>query len=155
MASNFKVLHEIGNIAATEGSEIKFSIDEYRKYTYASIRKYLKRQSYSGPTRSGITMNKEIVKGVLEALKQLPLDAQVIEEKELGKFAKRPGFSVVVRLTTYQGSKGIDFRVWQEGPPGGYAGWTKSGIRLPYKNLKEIIEYLEKIKDLMPDTEQK
>jgi hypothetical protein len=148
MPGSFKVLHEIGVLSATEGSEIKFSIDEYRRHKYGSIRKYLKRQSYTGPTKSGITMSNEIVQGVLNVLKQLPSDAQSLDEKELGKWAKRPGLSVVARLTTYQGSKGIDLREWQE--DAAYKGWTKRGIRLAYKDLDKIIEYLSKMKDIMP-----
>jgi hypothetical protein len=155
MAENYRVARDIGILPATEGSEIKFSIDEYRGHKYGSIRKYLKRQSYTGPTRSGITFNKEIAAGILQALKELSQDAPAQDEKELGIFAKKPGLSVKLRLTTYQGLKGIDIREWQENVS--YKGWTKRGIRLSYKDLDKIIEYLAKIVDLMPapDEEKK
>ena len=148
MPNSFKVLHDIGVLPATEGSEIKFSIDEYRNHKYGSIRKYLKRESYSGPTRSGITMNGEIAIGIAKVLEQFAQSGETVDEKELGMFAKRPGLSVKVRLTTYQGAKGIDLREWQE--DAAYKGWTKRGIRLAYKDLPQIVEFLKKMAELMP-----
>ncbi|MFA6583381.1 MAG: PC4/YdbC family ssDNA-binding protein [Elusimicrobiaceae bacterium] len=147
LSGGFKVLEEMGVLPATEGSEIRFSIDEYRGHKYASIRKYLKRDSYNGPTRSGITMSKEIVDGVLDALLKLPGEPEAIVEQELGKFAKRPGLSVVARITIYRDSTGIDLREWQEDVS--YKGWTKRGIRLPYENVKEIIGFLKKMQGRM------
>lgn len=146
MAESFKVIEEIGILPAGESSEIRFTFDEYRRHRYFSIRKYLKRRSYTGPTRSGITMGKEIAAGILGSLKQLPKDAPQVEEKELGKFAKKPGLSVILRITTYQGLKGIDLREWQE--DSAYKGWTKRGIRLAYKDLDKIIQYLTKMEHL-------
>lgn len=145
LSGGFKVLEEIGVLPATEGSEIRFSIDEYRGHKYASIRKYLKRDSYNGPTRSGITMSREIVVGVLDALNKLPKEPQALKEHELGKFAKRPGLSVVARITIYRDSTGIDLREWQDDIS--YKGWTKRGIRLPYENIEQIISYLSKMQE--------
>lgn len=146
--SGFKVLDEIGVIPAGEGSEIRFSIDEFKGHKYGSIRKYLARDSYTGPTRSGITMGKDIIGGVSKVLKKLPVVPQILSEQELGKFAKRPGLFVVCRLTIYRDSTGIDLREWQEDVS--YKGWTKKGIRLPYENLKEIIVYLDELYKKMP-----
>lgn len=145
ISGGFKVLEEIGVLPATEGSEIRFSIDEYRSHKYASIRKYLKRDSYNGPTRSGITMSREIVVGVLDALLKLPQEPQALQEQELGKFAKRPGLSVVARITIYRDSTGIDLREWQDDVS--YKGWTKRGIRLPYENVEQIIGFLKKMQE--------
>ena len=146
-ADEFRVLKEVGVLPSTEGSEIKFSIDEYRGYKYGSIRKYLKRDSYSGPTRAGITMSKDIVSGVLNSLLKLSKATPPGDELELGKFAKRPGLSVVARITVYQGSTGIDLREWQEDVA--YRGWTKRGIRLPFEQLDEITAYLKKMREEM------
>ncbi|NLO91220.1 MAG: hypothetical protein GX410_04425 [Elusimicrobia bacterium] len=146
-ADEFRVLKEVGVLPSTEGSEIKFSIDEYRGYKYGSIRKYLKRDSYSGPTRAGITMSKDIVSGVLSSLLKLSKAAPPADELELGKFAKRPGLSVVARITVYQGSTGIDLREWQEDVA--YKGWTKRGIRLPFEQIDDITSYLKKMREEM------
>ena len=55
--STFAVLNTIGTLTAKEGIEIKFSIDSYKGYKYVSIRKYLKSETYSGPTKEGITLS--------------------------------------------------------------------------------------------------
>jgi len=148
LSGGFKVLQEVGVIPSTEGSEIRFSIDEYRGHRYASIRKYLKRDSYTGPTRSGITMSTDIVKGIADALTKLPKEPQALTEQELGRFAKRPGLSVVARITIYRDSTGLDLREWQEDVS--YKGWTKRGIRLPYEHVEDIIKFLNKMAEVMP-----
>ena len=147
----FKILQEVGVLPSTEGSEIRFSIDEYRGYKYGSIRKYLNRDSYNGPTRSGITMSAEIIAGILDVLEKLPKEPHALADVELGKFAKRPGLSVVARITIYRDATGIDLREWQEDTS--YTGWTKKGIRLPYEHIGLIIDYLKKMKNAMPVSE--
>lgn len=134
--SSFMILNSIGVLPLEDGSEVKFSIDAYRGYRYASIRKYLKSESYSGATRVGITMTPEIVKSIAPIIANLPEDVTKLEDQELGKFAKRPGMSVVVRISSFKGTKGLDLRQWQEDEA--YKGWTKKGIRLPIEKMKEI-----------------
>lgn len=134
--SSFLVLNNIGVLPLGEEGEIKFSIDAYRGYRYASIRKYLKSDSFSGATRAGITMTPEIVKALSPLIAKLPDNPELLKDQDLGKFAKRPGMSVVVRVSTFKGSKGLDFRQWQEDET--YKGWTKKGIRLPAEKIADI-----------------
>ena len=140
--STFFVISLIGALTSEDGSEIKFSIDSYKGYKYVSIRKYLKSETYSGPTKAGITLSPEIVGKISEALAALPEDYKTIEDGELGKYAKKQGLSIVLRVSSYMGSKGIDLRQWQEDDS--YTGWTKKGIRLPIEKLKEVKELFAK-----------
>ncbi len=140
--STFSVLNLIGAMASEDGSEIKFSIDSYKGYKYVSIRKYLKSETYSGPTKAGITLSPEIVGKINTALAALPEDYKAVQEGELGKYAKKQGLSIVLRVSSYMGSKGIDLRQWQEDES--YTGWTKKGIRLPIEKLKEVKELFAK-----------
>lgn len=140
--STFSVLNLIGALASEDGSEIKFSIDSYKGYKYVSIRKYLKSETYSGPTKAGITLSPEIVGKINTALAALPEDYKEVQEGELGKYAKKQGLSIVLRVSSYMGSKGIDLRQWQEDES--YTGWTKKGIRLPIEKLKEVKELFAK-----------
>ena len=134
--SSFMVLQQIGTLVLDENSEIRFSIDAYRGYRYASIRKYLTQGAYTGATRAGITLTPDIVKAVAPLLAQLPDDPAQLTDVELGKYAKRPGLSVIVRVSSFHGSRGLDFRQWQEDEK--YKGWTKKGIRLPSEKIKEV-----------------
>ncbi|MFA5162249.1 MAG: hypothetical protein WC421_08380 [Elusimicrobiales bacterium] len=147
----FKVLQDIGAIKSGSGSEIKFSVDEYRGHPYGSIRKYLKGDTYTGPTRSGVTMSPAIVTGILEALEKLPPEPTAIKEEEIGRYAKRPGLMLVARITIYMDSTGIDLREWQDDVS--YKGWTKRGIRLPYDQLVMIKSFFAKMREAMPATE--
>lgn len=140
--STFSVLNLIGALAAEDGSEIKFSIDSYKGYKYVSIRKYLKSETYSGPTKAGITLSPEIVGKISTALAALPEDYKNVQDGELGKYAKKQGLSIVLRVSSYMGSKGIDLRQWQEDDS--YTGWTKKGIRLPIEKLTEVKELFAK-----------
>ena len=146
MESSFMILHQIGSLHSDDGTEeVKFSIDAYRGYRYASIRKYLKSDTYVGATRAGITMTPEIIKKVTEVLEKVPDDASKMEDVELGKFAKRPGMSVVVRISSYKGSRGLDLRQWQEDEV--YTGWTKKGLRLPLNKMGEIKKLFREMND--------
>lgn len=140
--STFAVLSTIGALTAEDGSEIKFSIDSYKGYKYVSIRKYLKSETYSGPTKAGITLSPEIVSKINTALNTLPQDYKDVQEGELGKYAKKQGLSIVLRVSSYMGIKGIDLRQWQEDES--YTGWTKKGIRLPVEKLTEVKDLFAK-----------
>ena len=148
--SSFSVLHAIGVLPVDEGSEIRFSIDAYRGYRYASIRKYLTSGSYTGATRAGITMTPDIVKAVAPLLAALPDDPAQIQDVELGKFAKRPGLSVIVRISSFKGSRGLDLRQWQEDST--YTGWTKKGIRLPIEKIKEIKQLFAQMAEVLKES---
>ena len=140
--STFAVLNTIGTLTAKEGIEIKFSIDSYKGYKYVSIRKYLKSETYSGPTKEGITLSPEIVGKISAALAAMPQDYKEVQECEIGKYAKKQGLSIVLRVSSYMGSKGIDLRQWQEDES--YTGWTKKGIRMPVEKLAEVKELFAK-----------
>lgn len=144
--TSFMILSQIGSLISTDGSEeVRFSVDSYRGYRYASIRKYLKSDTYSGATRAGITMTGEIVKAVNSVLQNLPDDASNMEDQELGKFAKRPGLSIIIRVSSFKGAHGLDLRQWQEDDT--YTGWTKKGIRLPLEKMGEIKQLFNKMND--------
>lgn len=136
MESSFMVLREIGILTLEDGGEVKFTLDAYRNYRYASVRKYLATDSYCGATRAGITMTPQIVAALAPMLAALPDNPNEIKDGDIGKFAKRPGMSVVVRVSTFRGERGLDLRQWQEDST--YTGWTKKGIRLPLEKIKEI-----------------
>ena len=150
MESSFMMLAQVGILPVEEGAEIKFSVDVYRGYRYASIRKYLTAGSYIGVTRAGITLTADMVKAIAPLLAALPDDPAQIKDAVIGKFAKRPGLSVIVQVSTFKGSRGLDFRQWQE--DAAYKGWTKKGIRLPLEKIKQIKELFAQLAQAMAGT---
>lgn len=147
--STFEVLAEVGNIKIEDGNEIKFTVDSFKGHKYVSIRKYLKSDGYSGPTKAGITLSPEMVGKISAAISALPDDYKQIQDVEMGKYAKKQGLSIICRVSTFMNTKGIDLRQWQEDES--YKGWTKKGIRLPVEKIQEIKQLFVKLTQYLED----
>ena len=137
----FKPLKEIGTLELTESSEIRFYVDEYKGFAYASIRTFIKRDTYTGPTKSGITMNVGILETVIAKLEELPTEPEFTEDLEVTRLPKKSGLELVVRVTIYKEATGIDFREWVD--DGTYKGWSKKGVRINYVELEKTRKYLK------------
>ena len=133
MESSFTLLRDIGILTLSDTEEIHFSIDAYRGFRYVSVRRYLKTDGFAGPTRDGITLSPEIVEALAPMLMQLPDQAEKVPLGEIGKFAKRAGICVVVRVVNFRDYLGLDLRQWQSD-----IGFTKKGIWLPLEKIAEI-----------------
>lgn len=142
--SSFTLLREIGALVLDNGEEVRFSIDAYRGFRYVSIRRYIQTDSFAGATRDGITLTPEILRVLEPLLAALPDDPKQIKDGQIGKFAKRPGICVVVRVSGFSGRRGLDLRQWQED-----TGWTKKGIWLPLEKIKEIKSLFSSTKDAL------
>ena len=141
--AEFKPKKEFGSIAISDESEIKFYVDEYRGYTYGSMRTFLKRSTYSGPTKSGITLNPDLIEKVVAALEKLPAQPEALADKELARFPRKLGTELVVRITIYKDSTGVDVREWVN--DGSYEGWSKKGVRIPYPEIAKAAGYLKEM----------
>ena len=127
--SSFTLLREIGSFPLEKEESVRFSIDAYRGYRYVSVRRYLQTDGFSGATRDGITLTPEIVRVLVPRLQMLTADSP---QGAVGKFAKRPGICVVVRVAVLRGKRVVDFRQWENG------AYTQKGLWLPLEKLPEI-----------------
>lgn len=152
-AQNFKPLKEFGTIELAESSQVRFYVDEYKGHPYASIRTFVTSDSYSGPTKSGITLNLELLGKVIERLETLPPEPETTEDQELARFPKRTGLELVVRITIYRDTTGIDFREWVD--DGTYKGWSKRGVRIGYGEVKNIVSHLKEMRDFLKNRQKK
>lgn len=143
-APQFKPLKEIGSVPLTDDSELKFYIDEYRGHRYGSIRTFVRRKNYTGPTKAGVTLNSALLDGVIEALAKLPEGPEALKDMELARLPKKAGVTLVVRITIYRDTTGIDLREWVEDI--NYEGWSKKGVRIPYAGLPQSIGFLKEMK---------
>lgn len=139
----FKPLKDIGLMALSDSSELRFYVDEFKGYRYGSIRTFLKGETYSGPTKSGVTLNPAVLDGVIDALGKLPAEAPT-EEKELARFPRKMGVELVVRITLYKDTAGVDLREWVEEAE--YKGWSKKGVRIPYSKIPQTLGFLKEMK---------
>jgi hypothetical protein len=143
----FKPLKDVGALPLNDTSELKFYVDEFKGYKYASIRTFVKGEQYSGPTKSGVTMNPAILADVIETLGKLPPEPAALEERELGRYPKKLGTELVVRITIYKDAAGIDIREWVDDQT--YKGWSKKGIRILYKDLAKAVGFLREMQPVV------
>ncbi len=143
----FKPLKELGTISLSDTTKIKFYVDEYKGYKYGSIRTFISGDTYTGPTKSGITLNAPLLDNILPVLQKLPKEPQTNEDKELARFPKKAGVELVVRITIFRDTTGVDLREWVE--DSSYKGWSKKGVRIPYKELPKAVSYLQEMRQLV------
>ncbi len=151
-AQGFKPLKEFGTVTLTESSEVRFYVDEYKGYPYASIRTFIKRDSYTGPTKSGITLNVNLLEQMLQKLEKLPDQSGATDDAEICRLPKKAGLELVVRITIYHDVIGIDFREWVD--DGVYKGWSKKGVRINYTEFPNILKHLKEMHEFLK-TKQK
>lgn len=129
----------VGSIPSAENSEIRFYVSKYKGKLYAHVRKFVKTEAYTGPTQAGVTMTKESLDAVKNALAPLrPQDN--VGEKELARIPRGAGLALVVRVSLYKDKQGLDLREWVESPT--YTGWSKKGVRVPYDYLTQVQQFL-------------
>lgn len=146
-AREFKPLKELGRLALSESSELVFYVDEYKGHRYGSIRTFVKGEGYSGPTKSGVTLNGRVLDAAIEAIGKLPPEPLATEDQELARIPKKAGVELVVRVTIFKDSTGVDVREWVDEPE--YKGWSKKGVRIPYKDIPSSLQFLRQMKALV------
>lgn len=146
-AREFKPLKELGRLALSESSELVFYVDEYKGHRYGSIRTFVKGEGYSGPTKSGVTLNGRVLDAAIEAIGKLPPEPLATEDQELARIPKKAGVELVVRVTIFKDSTGVDIREWVDEPE--YKGWSKKGVRIPYKDIPASLQFLRQMKALV------
>ncbi len=146
-AKEFKRLEDLGALPLGETSELRFYVDEFKGHRYGSIRTFVAGDSYSGPTKAGVTLNGRVLDETLPVLEKLPLEPADKEDRELVRVPKKPGVELVVRVTLYKGEAGVDFREWHD--EAGFKGWSQKGVRVPYKDLAATIAFLRRMKSLV------
>lgn len=143
-SKQFKPLLDVGSFALTESSDIRFYVDEFKGHKYASVRTFVKGDAYSGPTKSGVTLNARVLEDVIKALEKLPAEPAALEDVELLRVPKKTGVELVVRITLFKDTTGVDLREWVDEPD--YKGWSKKGVRIPYKEVPKALDFLRKMK---------
>lgn len=141
----FKPLRDLGTIALNETTDLRFYVDEYKGFKYGSIRTFVRGDTYSGPTKAGVTFNPAVLAGVIEALAKLPPQPKADKDVELARFPKKMGTELVVRITLFKDTVGVDLREWVDDQT--YQGWSKKGVRILYKDLPQTLAFLRQMQE--------
>ena len=143
----FNPLKDIGRLPVNETSELRIYVDEFKGFPFGSIRTFVKRDNYEGPTKAGVTLKGQVLDGVIETLEKLPSEPTAVEEVELARFAKKPGVELVVRVTIYRDTTGIDLREWVDEET--YKGWSKKGVRINYADVAKTVGCLKEMRTFL------
>lgn len=143
----FNPLKDIGRLPVNETSEMRFYADEFKGYPFGSIRTFVKRDGYEGPTKAGVTLKGQVLDGVIAALEKLPQEPEATEDVELARFPKKPGIELVARITIYRDTTGLDLREWVEEET--YKGWSKKGVRINYADIRKAVGFLKEMRTFL------
>ena len=141
---DFKPLKDLGEIGLGDRSALRFYVDEYKGHKYGSIRTFVKGEQYSGPTKSGVTLNSRLIDELIGHLEKLPKEPAATQDVELARWPKKVGVELVARITLFKETTGVDLREWVDEPD--YKGWSKKGVRIPYKDLPAAVAFLRQMK---------
>jgi len=94
-----------------------------------------------------VTMNERILGEAIPVLEKLPAEPNTAEDVELARWPKKLGVELVARITLYKDTVGVDLREWVEEAE--YKGWSKKGVRIPYKELPKTLALLREMKTLV------
>jgi hypothetical protein len=135
---------EIGYIELTATTRIVFSVGSWKGQSRASIRKFVVTDRYTGPTKSGMSLDGPTVVQLLVALRKLqsavPVKGQdyFISACNTGDWEIRVG---IIQPDEEHNLPSVDIREFVDTPR--YTGPTKAGVRFPWNKLKEFVQLTE------------
>ena len=141
----------IGEIGLVANAKLVFSVSEWHGRQYAGVRKFVATQNYSGPTKSGLSMTKNVLRDVMAVLVKLEKTIPPREEHEFGRVTKSETEHIRIGTLPSEDDEGlpaVDVREFVESAA--YQGPTKSGIRFRWNLLPEVIAcFREQVKVML------
>lgn len=135
--TNFK------SIPLSRTTELRFEVGLYKGKNYINIRQYVTSDNYTGYTRKGVTLNDDLAKELLAALRSAGSIQQPSTEQELCRLPKNDTSDLIVRVIPSDDknkSPAIDVREYVHSES--YTGWTQKGFRISLDKLPLVVSYL-------------
>lgn len=135
----------IAEISLGESTKLIFSINEWRGRSFASVRKFVSTQKYNGPTKSGFSIDKQLLREIISVLSNLERALPAKMEKEIKRIPKSS--TDCIRIATLPSEDGetlpaVDVREYVDSPR--YQGPTKHGIRFRWNLLPDVLACFQK-----------
>jgi len=146
---------QVGIVMLSETSWLAFSVGQWRGRYIAGVRKFVATGKYEGPTRSGFSVNKELLGRLVTTLEQLENSIPPLQESEFKAITK--GDTEFIRVRTLpdeelQDLPRVDIREYIDRPT--YQGPTKRGVRFRWNLLPEVIACLRKQTEVIVENYQ-
>ncbi|HOG89501.1 MAG TPA: hypothetical protein PLV50_03110 [Smithella sp.] len=135
----------IGEITLGQSTKLIFSLREWKGRNYASVRKFVATQKYIGATKSGMVIDKKILREITVALSDLERSLPSQTEQEI-KCIPGNGTNYIKIATLpsedVENLPAVDVREFVNSPS--YQGPTKSGIRFRWNLLPDVLACFNK-----------
>jgi len=136
----------IGVISLDKYTELRFIVSYFRKNYFASVRQFLKTSHYTGYTRKGIAFKLATLESLINILDNFPPHQNIDFEQEIGKISKNNITDIIVSLVKGQKDDyALDIREYLKSDR--YEGWTKKGVRIPFKYFNDAKVYFYTCRD--------
>lgn len=134
----------IGEIIIGANTKLIFTISEWRGRFFANVRKFIYGQKYEGPTKSGLVLNKNLLRELNINLIALEKSLPHQNEHEYKHIPKSD--TEYIKITTIPADNddlpAVDVREFVDTP--GYQGPTKRGIRFKWNLLPDVLACFRK-----------
>jgi hypothetical protein len=144
---------EVETMPLDDTSELLFYVWEINGMRYGGIRRFVYSDAAEGPipTKSGITLSKESLRQLLEALQANEIFDDALQiEGEIARLRKNQTTDVVVSLVESSVDDNpycLDIR--EHVTRGSYIGPTRRGFRVSLEQIPRLIDGLERLCEAM------
>jgi len=144
----------IGEVALGETTKLIFNVSEWKGRQFAGVRKFVSTQKYEGWTKAGLSMNRSLLRAVIDTLVSLEQSLPPKDENEFKRIPK--GETEYVKFATIppdgDGLPFVDVREFVDKPT--YQGPTKRGIRFRWNLLPEVVACLREQAKVIGENER-
>ncbi len=135
-----------------KASEVCVYYDFFSGRIWANIRKFIKSERHTGPTKDGVKFDPKYLPDVLNALREAEGRRDTMSDEVFFRFPKNKSVNLVVHASSFKGTVGIDIRERYRTAEGS-EGWGR-GIRLGIEYLSDLINSLESMSRTRPDLKE-
>jgi len=135
---------EIGYIELTATTRIIFAVGSWKGQSRASIRKFVTSGKYTGPTKSGMSLDGVSLVQLLPAVRKLQSSVPADGETVFASVGKTADWEIRITLIPPDADKrlpNVDIREYVD--TAGYTGPTPKGVRFAWDKLKQFAQLLE------------
>jgi len=143
-----------GEISLGAQRKLIFSIEKYKGNDYASLRVWIDSPTFQGPTHSGLILDKNKTKILIDILNKITKEdiQKTTSEKLIDKILFSDNKTVRVSLQYYKAQPKLDIREYITS--GSFEGYTKRGISIHSNNFNEFVSNIEKLYTRIPNPSQ-
>ncbi len=135
---------EIGYVELTATTRIIFSVGSWKGQARGGIRKFVTTDKYSGPTKSGMSLDGQTAAQLLGALRALQSTVPRNDQDQHVSVGKTRDWELRVSIIAPDENNGlpsVDMREFVDTPR--YAGPTKAGVRFSWDKLTHFTQLVE------------